>query len=145
VSAHADLAAILLDEPVGDRLTHARVANAEAQQGESLIMAGYAYEGRIGFGGIYGLRYSRKNPVTRAVENGRGLYRQQGPYLWDGYAGGPCFREDSTGSWLVGIASKGAGEELTFTSTWFFRDWLEAELQNAAKAGASSTAVHGKD
>jgi hypothetical protein len=145
VTSDADLAVILLDEPVSGRILPARLAHAEAQVGESLFMAGYAHDARIGSGGVYGVRYFRKNPVTRAAGNGRVLYRQQGPSLWDGYFGGPCFREDSAGQWLVGIASRSSGEELACTSTSFFRDWLEAELRNAATRGSPSIRTESKE
>jgi hypothetical protein len=124
LSAHADLALILLDNPIGGEITVARLSRTEARPGEALVMAGYAHDDKRGFGGIYGVRYFRKNLVTRTVTDGKGFYRQQGPYLWDGYTGGPCFREDASGQWLVGVASKGAGEDLAFTSVIFFRDWL---------------------
>ncbi len=124
VSAHADLAVILLEKPIVGEMAPAQLARTEAQPGEALVMAGYAHDAKRGFGGVYGVRYFRKNLVTRAVANGSGFYRQQGPYLWDGYAGGPCFREDASGQWLVGIASKGTEGELAFTSVVFFRDWL---------------------
>jgi hypothetical protein len=137
VSAHADLAAILLDKPIDGEIAPARLARSEARPGEALVMAGYAHDAKRGFGGVYGVRYFRKNLVTRAVTDGNGSYRQQGPYLWDGYAGGPCFREDATGQRLVGVASKGADEELTFTSAVSFRRWVEAELLNAEKRGGS--------
>jgi hypothetical protein len=61
------------------------------------------------------------------------LYRQQGPYLYDGYAGGPCFREEGGEHRLVGIAGVDAGEELSFTSTYFFRRWVSSELSRAAQ------------
>lgn len=134
VSSQADLAAIVLEEPVRSEVPGARLAQVEFQPGETLVMAGYAHDARQGFGGVYGVRYFRKNRVTRAVEEGRGFYRQQGPYLWDGYAGGPCFREDEKGPWLVGIASQDASEELFFTSLSFFRDWVDSEQVNAAES-----------
>jgi hypothetical protein len=138
VSAQADLAAILLDTPIGGEIPEARLAHADAEPGEVLVMAGYAHDDRRGFGGVYGVRYFRKNPVTGAVVDGTGAYRQQGAYLWDGYAGGPCFREANGEQWLVGIAGKGSARELPFTSISFFRAWLEAELLNAAKRDAPS-------
>jgi hypothetical protein len=137
VSAHADLAAILLDNPIDGEVALVQLARTEAQLGEALVMAGYAHDAKRGFGGVYGVRYFRKNLVTRTVTDGRGSYRQQGPYLWDGYTGGPCFREDATGQRLVGVASKGADEELVFTSVVSFRGWVEAELLNAEKRVAS--------
>lgn len=138
VSADADLAVIVLDNPVRGEVSEAQLARTEAQPGEFLIMAGYAHDAGRGFGGVYGNRYFRKNIVTNPVTHGRGFYRQQGPYLWDGYAGGPCFREDANGQWLVGVASKEVGEELGFASAVFFRSWLDEELLNAQKQGASS-------
>lgn len=145
VSSQADLAAIVLEEPVGSEVARARLAQAEVQPGEVLVMAGYAHDATQGFGGVYGVRYFRKNLITRAVVNGRGFYRQQGSYLWDGYAGGPCFREDERGLWLVGIASKDASEELSFMSLSFFRDWVGAEQLNATKQDGSSKAADGKE
>jgi hypothetical protein len=131
-SAHADLALILLDEPVAGGVREVRLARAEARVGESLVMAGYGHdEKKRDFGSVYGVRYFRKNPVTKAVTEGRGVYRQEGTYLFDGYAGGPCFREDAEGQWLMGVASRSAADELPFMSTYFFRDWLEATLREA--------------
>jgi hypothetical protein len=138
VSSDADLAVILLDKPVGGEASAVHLARTEAQPGESLIMAGYAHDEARGFGGVYGVRYFRKNLVTNPVTNGKGFYQQQGPYLWDGYTGGPCFREDANGLWLVGVAGRKVGEELVFASTVSFRDWLEAELLSARKRGVSS-------
>lgn len=60
------------------------------------------------------------------------LYEQQGAFVYNGYTGGPCFREGESRRWLVGIASVGPDQQLSFTSTYFFRDWLRAELQRAA-------------
>ncbi len=135
VSSDADLAAIPLDEPVGGEVSAVPLARTEAQPGESLIMAGYAHDGARGSVGVYGVRYFRKNLVTNPVTNRRGFYQQQGPYLWDGYTGGPCFREDADGRWLVGVAGKAVGEELVFASVVFFRGWLDEELRRAQKRG----------
>ncbi len=145
VSAHADLAAILLDEPVDDEISMPQLAHSEAEVGETLLMAGYASDGTLGVGGVYGARYFRKNPVTRAVTEGRGFYRQQGPYLWDGYAGGPCLRDEAKHQWLVGIASRAVGEELTFANISSFRQWLESELRNASKGPVPTREAAGKE
>ena len=97
-------------------------------------MAGFAYVGHLAVGGESGRRYWRRNPVTQVLAQGRVLYRQQGPYLFDGYAGGPCFRDEGGKHRLAGIAGMGIGEELSFTSTSFFRRWVSSELRHAAKA-----------
>ena len=111
---------------------------SEVQENETLVMAGYASDRR--FGGIAGIRYFRQNKVTLIPEvpDGRILYQQQGSFLYNGYTGGPCFREDENHQWLVGIASIGSDRELSFTSTYFFRDWLRNELQRAATAASPS-------
>jgi hypothetical protein len=107
------------------------LAQAEAQAGESLVMAGFAHDGRRRFGGIYGVRYFRKNPVTQVSEQGRVFYEQQGTYVYNGYAGGPCLREEEGKQWLVGVADMGSEEQLSCTSVSFFREWLLSEIEHA--------------
>jgi hypothetical protein len=132
LSSHADLAIIVLDSPVGDDLPRVPFAETEVQENEALVMAGYGDDPR--FRGVPGIRYFRQNRVTRLPDDsdGRAFYEQQGPFIYNGYTGGPCFREDKSHPLLVGIASVGSDRELSFTSTYVFRDWLRAELQRAA-------------
>ena len=113
-------------------------AETEVWENETLVMAGYGDDER--FRDIDGIRYFRRNKVTRTLEgvSGRVIYEQQGAFVYNGYTGGPCFREDKNQRWLVGIASAGSEQELSFTSTHFFRDWLRAELQRVASADTSS-------
>jgi hypothetical protein len=134
MSSRADLAVILLDTSVSTPLPTTQLADSEAEPGEFLVMAGYGYSTQVGQ--IQGLRYSRMNKVTSvpASPGGRILYEQQGPYVYDGFQGGPCFRETRKGRWLVGIASTGTSNELACTSTFFYQDWLRAELQHASEA-----------
>ncbi len=132
LTSHADLAVIVLDSPLKERLPFVPLSESEVQENETLVMAGYASDAR--FGGFAGIRYFRQNKVTRAPEvpGGRVLYEQRAPFLYNGYTGGPCIREDKNHQWLVGIASVGSDRDLSFTSTYYFRDWLRAELQRAA-------------
>lgn len=138
LATHADLAIIVLDTPVQDELPHVSLSETEVQENEALVMVGYGDDPR--FRGVPGIRYFRHNKVTQlhGAADGRVLYEQQGAFVYNGYAGGPCFREDETHQWLVGIASVGSDQELAFTSTYFFRDWLRAELQRAAEWDSSS-------
>ncbi|HYH98888.1 trypsin-like peptidase domain-containing protein [Hyalangium sp.] len=132
---HADLAVIVLDEAVKSVPPETLMEQGELQVHESLVMAGYAHDGNSqAVGGLYGVRYFRKNTVAQvlAPEEGRVLYQQQGPSLYNGYAGGPCFREEAQRRLLVGIASIGSDQELSFTSVSPFRDWLRAEVRRAA-------------
>ncbi|MBN1209069.1 MAG: trypsin-like peptidase domain-containing protein [Myxococcaceae bacterium] len=138
VSTQADLAIIILDSPVDEPLPHVPFAEAEVQENEALVMAGYGDDPR--FRDRPWIRYFRRNKVTQlhGGSGGRVLYEQQGAFVYNGYTGGPCFREDTSQRWLVGIASVGTERELSFTSTYFFRDWLHAELQRGATADSPS-------
>lgn len=132
---HADLAVIVLDEAVKGVPSEPLMEQGEIQTRESLVMAGYAdARGHRAVGGLYGIRYFRKNIVTRvlAPEEGRVLYQQQGPYIYNGYSGGPCFHEGAQQHLLVGIASVGSDQELSFTRVSQYRDWLQAEVRRAA-------------
>jgi V8-like Glu-specific endopeptidase len=129
----ADLAVILLDEPMLGSFPKVHLARTDAQAGEFLIMVGYGHDEIIGT--VFGTRYFRKNRVS-AVEvlaGGSFSYEQQGPYLYEGYDGGPCLREDERGPWLVGIASAGSDRQLFCTSILDYREWLNAELQNSRR------------
>jgi hypothetical protein len=136
LSSRADLAAIHLEEAVDGALPPSPLATTEVQPGESLVMTGFARAERSSIAGEYGVRYWRKNPVTQVLAQGRVLYRQQGPYVSDGYAGGPCFREEGGEHRLVGISEAGAGEELSFTSTHLFRSWVSNERAHAVNKPA---------
>ncbi|HLL00525.1 MAG TPA: serine protease [Myxococcaceae bacterium] len=129
VSNHADLAVITLDEPVEGPVPTITLADSEPQANEALVMAGYGHDKR--FGGIFGARYFRKNTVTKVPTpfTGRLLFEQHGTFLYNGFPGGPCFREDGSSRWLAGISSIGTDKELSLTSTHFHRDWLRAEMQ----------------
>jgi hypothetical protein len=133
LSARADLAVLFLDEPVEDGIPSAVLADTEIRTDEPLVMAGYGYDKNMG--GIYGARYFRTNKLARghAPSSGRFTYEQQGPYVYDGFSGGPCFRENGAGRWLAGISSVGTEKELSFTSTAFFGAWIRFEIQRALK------------
>ncbi|MDY7231352.1 trypsin-like peptidase domain-containing protein [Hyalangium rubrum] len=129
VSGRADLAVITLDSPVEGLRPDIALADSEVQLNEALVMAGYGHDPR--FGGIFGARYFRQNTVTRVPtpHGGRLLFEQRGTYLYNGFPGGPCFREGESGRWLVGITSVGTDTELSLTSTYFHRDWIHAALR----------------
>jgi hypothetical protein len=133
VSAHANLAVLLLDEPVEGGIQSATLADTEVMEGEHLVMAGYGYGKHIG--GSYGARFYRTNKVVKAQtpSAGRFIYEQQGAYLYNGFDGGPCFREHGAERWLVGISGAGTEEELPLTSTVFFGAWIKSEIARALK------------
>jgi hypothetical protein len=131
-SSRADLATILLDSPSEENLPPVLWAETEVQTDELLVMAGYGQDNR--WGGTPGIRYFRTNQVTQVLDapRGRVLYEQRGAFLYNGYAGGPSFRELGSKRWLVGIAGQGSERELSFTSLRPFKDWLQAEVRHAA-------------
>lgn len=130
VAAQADLAILLLDEPIEGGIPSAVLADAEVMAGEPLVMAGYGYDKNIG--GVYGARYYRTSRVVgeQAPSNGRFIYGQQGAYLYNGFDGGPCFRERGADRLLVGIAGAATGKELPLTSTVFFGAWIKSEIEH---------------
>jgi hypothetical protein len=132
-SIKADLALVRLNEPVEGNLAWPSWADTAAESGEPLVMAGYGRGGPVA--APYGLRFFRKNQVTRVSIPGdeRVLYVQQGAYLYNGFDGGPCFREAGQERWLVGIASLGSDKELAFTDLHAYQAWLRSELTKDAR------------
>jgi hypothetical protein len=123
---HANLALITLQRPVKRKLPYVSLGQTEVQAGEMLVMSGFGSDERIGQWDQ--LRYFRTNKVTRSLDAGRFLYEQQGGYLYNGFDGGPSFREHVEGRRLVGIASLGTESQLSLTSTVFYRDWIQSEM-----------------
>jgi hypothetical protein len=134
-TSRADLSVILLDQPVELPMPGVPLADSEVQPHESLIMAGYGHDRVVG--SRHGARYFRESQVLRAPTSAeeRALYTQQGSSLYEGFDGGPCFREQGQEQWLVGITGLKMREGLSFTSIFTYRDWLRAELQRAHAGG----------
>lgn len=135
ISRKADLAAIFLKDPVQGHFNEALLPETEVHEGEPLVMVGY---GDDEFGrGTHDVRYYRKNKAIRPPMPGddRILYEQEGAYVYNGFAGGPCFREESAGRWWVGIAVAGSEENFACTSIYAHREWVHEEMQRAARGG----------
>jgi hypothetical protein len=132
LDAEADLAMVLLDEPLKTGGGEVRLSQEDVHGGEPLVMAGYGHDEEVG--GFYGARYFRTNRVTdvNPSERGQILYEQQAPYAYNGFDGGPCFREKGNRRWLVGVAGARADQKLTCTSTIVYRDWILEELKHAS-------------
>ena len=137
IANHADLALILLRTPVPREFVGAPLGDREIQSNESLVMTGFGSDEK--FGQMLGIRYFRRNKVTSIPGDGRVMYAQQGAYLYNGFAGGPCFRETESGRWLVGIASIGTERELVLTSTFFYRDWIRSKTTRLLEAADAIT------
>ncbi len=132
-TAHADLAIILLNEPVEGTWPTFAVADADVQPGNDVVMAGYTYDKIVG--GISGQRRFTSYRVQGLMPVGddRALFEQPERDLYIGDSGGPCLREEANRTELVGISSRGLGDTATFTRTYPYRNWLASELERASR------------
>jgi hypothetical protein len=129
-STHADLALILLESPVRESYTPLSLTDEAVHVGEPIVMVGGTFDEILG--GIAGQRRFIRYMVERLVdaESGWVSYAQPKRDLYRGSSGGPCVREGPQGPALVGISSRGLGEEPGFTSIHPYRDWLRSALQS---------------
>ncbi|HEX8702772.1 MAG TPA: trypsin-like serine protease [Myxococcaceae bacterium] len=132
VTSYANLAVILLDEPDSLKLPIATSAKADVQASAPLIIAGYGNNRLVP--APFGYRYAKKGKAQSTLPSldGKVLFEPEGTYLHESHQGWACFRENSTGRQLVGIVGLGTETELSFTSTYFYRDWIRTELRRAA-------------
>jgi hypothetical protein len=134
-SFEGDLAVVLLEQPVKGVKIDIRLPKAEVALDESLIMVGYGGTEHGGKDG--GRRRFGRNVVTdiqlSVGGNGAFAFRALGAHTHGGDSGGPCFREDRGGRWLVGInvGSANAGAISLFTSTFHYRNWIEERIREA--------------
>jgi hypothetical protein len=110
-SFEGDLAVVLLEQPVEGVKIDFRLPKAEVTLDESLIT-----DIQLSVGG-----------------NGAFAFRALGAHTPGGDSGGPCFREDRGGRWLVGInmGHANAGAISLFTSTFHYRLWIEERIREA--------------
>jgi hypothetical protein len=132
-AATADLAIILLEEPMREAIPPTPLADMDVHAGEAFLMASYTYDKVVG--GISGQRRFIRYLIEELMPpgDGRALFEQPGRDLYTGDSGGPCLREGPQGLALVGISSRGLGKRPTFTRTYPYRDWLASELERAAR------------
>jgi len=128
VSVTADLAVVMLQKALEEKLPELRLGEDEIQSHEVLVMAGYGHGEE--WGGGYD-RYYRSNKIIGPENSSkdRFIYQQQGAFIYNGFDGGPCFREQGAQRWLAGIASVGSEKALTLTSIFAHRAWIQSELQ----------------
>ena len=131
--ASADLAIVLLEEPVEEAVPPIPLADTDVHAGEVFVMVGYTYDKIVG--GIAGQRRFSRYQIEELIPpgDGKALFKQPGRDLYVGDSGGPCLREGPHGLGLVGISSRGLGASPTFTRTYPYRDWLASELERAAQ------------
>jgi hypothetical protein len=129
VSSHADLALVVLKEPV--EVQPVAVTDEEARVDDSVLMVGYGYDEVVDVFGHE--RRVSVNRVTKILEPGgeRIQVEQPGKHRYRMDSGGPCFVKKRAGPVLVGISSRWLGEGATFVGTHGYRDWLRREIQRA--------------
>jgi hypothetical protein len=132
IFSSGDLAVISLEQPAEGAFPAIPIAETEVHPGESIIMVSYTYDEVVG--GIHGQRRFSRYKVSNIPKGNPGavLFDQPGRQVYKGDSGGPCLRREARGEVLVGVSSRGLGEEATFTSIHPYRGWLEAEKARAA-------------
>ncbi|WP_224368516.1 trypsin-like serine protease [Hyalangium versicolor] len=139
VSSTADLALIVLEQPLDKEFLPLSLADKDLQPNESVVIVGSGYDE---LARVYdGERHSSRNRVIDMQDStgGRVRIEQPGGHHYRGDSGGPCLREGLEGTVLVGISARNLGQGEAMTSTYPYRDWLSAELQ---RVEASPRPVH---
>ncbi len=134
VTSKADLALIRLEHAV-EGAGAIQLPSSEVQKEEVLIMVGYGANKTDPEEAMPGFRRYGTNTVTQVLPPEEGLFvmERDGAHSYAGDSGGPCFREDKKGRWLVGISARGTGKVSKFTSTYRYKAWLEQEMKLAAR------------
>ncbi|MBN1208377.1 MAG: trypsin-like serine protease [Myxococcaceae bacterium] len=139
--SRADLAIVVLPEPVERRYSPVTIAKTDILVKDSVVAAGYGAtavkDGLVSFEDPKPIRRFGRNVVATA--NGElftiGL---PGALALPGDSGGPCFREEPAGLTLVGISSRSVpGKKSTFTSTYRYRSWLEEEIRQVDSSNSN--------
>ena len=132
-SVHANLAVILLDKPMPDRISPLRLAESGFEPDELLLLSGYGSDGTGPE--LYGQRRFNKVQAARvSADHERVFLERSKRPLHENDSGGPCMRETERGSVLMGISNRGLGDDPTCISTYFYKEWLREEILNAGKA-----------
>ncbi|HYH96243.1 trypsin-like serine peptidase [Hyalangium sp.] len=131
VASNADLAMIVLNEPLEERFRGVPLANTDVQLNESIVIIGSGYDETAR--AYDGERRSSTNKIIEVLPSGGGRMRiqQPGGHHYRGDSGGPCLREGPQGAVLVGISNRNLGEGEAMTSTYGYRSWLRSEIQRA--------------
>jgi hypothetical protein len=137
LSSDADLAVIFLSKKV-EGIPVARLADAQVKMGEAFVIVSYGYDEVVG--GIDGQRRFRayKAGASSALGGGQVLFEQPNRNLYKGDSGGPVLAGHHGELRLAGISTAGLGEDATFVETYFYRDWLTAEMHRASRTDLPS-------
>ncbi|WP_407742041.1 trypsin-like serine protease [Hyalangium sp.] len=124
----ADLATIVLDQPVSSAFHPVRLALDEPSPGESVTVVGYGQDETSGL--TLGVRRFGRAKITSTSQEG-GFLETHGLVALSSNGGTSCLHEHGQEIALMGLTSGYAGERPAFTSVYHYRDWLLAELQQA--------------
>lgn len=130
LSSTADLAVIVLEEPLREDIRPIPLAEREVATNDFVIIVGHGYD-EIAAGFDRDRRFS-KNRILKFADSGQGrvLIEQPGRHLYRLDSGGPCLHEDFSGTTLVGVSSRSLGKGSAFTSIFPYRAWLSAQLRS---------------
>jgi hypothetical protein len=131
--SQADLALISLEEDAEFLFPAVPPARTNIRPHEPVVVVGYgadAVKNRlVSFTDTQPTRRFGKNLITQR-ESEKFTIEAPGSLALPGDSGGPCFRENGHGLTLIGINSRSSpGKKSTFTSTYHYLGWLDAEIQ----------------
>jgi len=143
--ATSDLAVILLDKPMEHVPLGFQLTGSSVEIDDELIVVGYGrteVEGQPGGRRLFGrntiTQKGRSNLTNMKDKDIVFLFERRGAHAFAGDSGGPCFREDGQGRWLVGIVSQGNGRVSRFTSLYPHLLWLKDQLGRADQLAEQS-------
>jgi hypothetical protein len=133
--SQADLALISLEEDAEILFPVVRPARTDIRPRERVVVVGYGADtvqnGLVSWAGKQLTRRFGRNLVSQSVRE-KFTIEAPGSLALPGDSGGPCFREENSTLSLVGINSRSSpGKKSTFTSTYPYLNWLNAEIQRA--------------
>lgn len=128
-STEADLAVVVLDQPVPPAFHPVRLAIHEPGLGEPVTIVGHGQDETSGL--MFGIRRFGKKKITGFSQEG-GYLEAEGLVTLSSGGGAPCVQEQGQDTVLVGFISGYPSERPTFTGVYRYTDWLLSELQRAA-------------
>jgi len=135
--SQADLALISLEEDAEILFPEVLPARTNIRPHEPVVVVGYGADTvQNGLVSFTGRRFTRRFGRNLVTQSNREKFTIEAPgsLALPGDSGGPCFREDSRGLALVGINSRASpGKKSTFTSTYPYLNWLDAEIRRASQ------------
>lgn len=151
-SSNADLAVIILDQPLRDPVKPVKLAEQWVRLKERVLMVGYGATS-IMVKSTKPVRRYGENEVVSIREDGAtfhvgkpyeiepvyrgekpGMFRARGSYAERGDSGGPCFRESKGRLELVGVAKSTLSPPVvlsSYTSVPKYLDWIRQQLAEA--------------